>query len=141
MWRPEIFRGVDPRRSSRYRSAATIVAVELSGRTSCAASEVMEAKALTLLPAQELLEKGFALLSFRFLRLTIPIGALAIGSSTGKTFSSGRLVGNLSADGENREKAPSRCENHSHIRGNTSCPSITAPKGKSAWRLIERPSV
>ena len=74
-----------------------MVAVELSGRTSRRAKSP-EAKALTLLPAQELLEKGFALLSFRFLRLTIPIGALAIGSSTGKTFSSGRLVGNLSAD-------------------------------------------
>jgi hypothetical protein len=37
-------------------------------------------------------------LSARFFRVTIPFGWRAIGSSTGKTLSSVRLVGNLKAE-------------------------------------------
>ena len=43
--------------------------------------------------------KSFATgLSVRFFRVTMPTGTRAIGSSTGKTLSSGRLVGNLNAE-------------------------------------------
>ena len=37
-------------------------------------------------------------LSVRFFRVTIPIGTRATGSSTGKTLTSWRLVGNLNAE-------------------------------------------
>src|SRR5262249_13574354 len=37
-------------------------------------------------------------LSVRFLKVKIPLGTLAIGNSTGKIFSSGRLVGNLNTE-------------------------------------------
>jgi hypothetical protein len=37
-------------------------------------------------------------LSVRFFSVTIPLGTRAIGSSTGKTLSSGRLMGNLNAE-------------------------------------------
>src|SRR5262245_65067673 len=37
-------------------------------------------------------------LSVRLLRVKIPLGTLAIGSSTGKILSSGRLVGNLNIE-------------------------------------------
>jgi len=43
--------------------------------------------------------KSFATgLSVRFFRVTIPTGVRAMGSSTGRTFSSGRLVGNLNIE-------------------------------------------
>src|SRR5436305_11816124 len=37
--------------------------------------------------------------SVRFFSVTIPLGTRAIGSSTGKALRSGRLVGNLKAEG------------------------------------------